>query len=104
MREQQEEVAEFIEENELGGTTPFRIMDLVSEVGEIVKDATKTADYGQSPEDLEVKEEEIGDAMFSLLAVSEDLGIDSEEALEKAMEKYRRRIEEKGEAGSGSHS
>ncbi len=100
MKEQQERVEKFIEENDLGGTTAFRIMDLVSEVGEVVKDATKSADYGQREEDLEVKKDEIGDVIFSLLAVSNELGIDAEDAFETAMSKYESRMEEKGDPGS----
>lgn len=96
----QEEVERFFEENELGGTTPFRLLDLVSEIGEIAKDATKTAQYGEKPEKLQVKEDELGDALFSLLAVANDLEIDIEEALEKSLEKYRERIDEKGDPGS----
>lgn len=104
MRKEQEKVSEFMEKHELGGTTAFRILDLVSEVGEVAKDATKTSEYGESPDDLEVKKDEIGDVLFSLLAVSNDLDIDAEEALEQAMEKYEERISDRGDPGSGSHS
>ncbi|MFB6145762.1 MAG: MazG nucleotide pyrophosphohydrolase domain-containing protein [Candidatus Nanohaloarchaea archaeon] len=100
MKDEQEKVEHFIEENDLEATTAFRIMDLVSEVGEIVKDATKSADYGRKEEELEVKKDEIGDAFFSLFAVASDLGVDAEDAFETAMEKYKDRIEEKGEPGS----
>lgn len=100
--EQQEKVAEFIEEHDLDGTTEFRILDLVSEVGEIAGDATKTAEYGLEKDKLDVKEDEIGDAFFSLLAVSESLDVDAEEALEMALDKYRERMEKTGDAGSGS--
>lgn len=104
MKEKQHEVERFMEENELEGTTAFRIMDLVSEVGEVVRDATKSAEYGLKEDELEVKKDEIGDVMFSLLAVCNDLGVNAEEALDEAVAKYRERIEEKGDAGSGSHS
>jgi len=104
MKDEQDQVAEFMEEHELGGTTAFRVLDLVSEVGEVAKDATKTAEYGEKPEELEVKKDEIGDVLFSLLAVSNDLDIDAEEAFEEAMEKYERRINGGGDPGSGSHS
>ncbi|MFB6291801.1 MAG: MazG nucleotide pyrophosphohydrolase domain-containing protein [Candidatus Nanohaloarchaea archaeon] len=99
--EEQRKVAEFIEEHDLEAAPGFRIMDLVSEVGEIAKDVTKSSEYGLAPEKMEIKEDEVGDALFSLLAVAEDLGIDAGEALDTALEKYRSRIEEKGEPGSG---
>lgn len=100
MKNSQEKVRNFLEKNELEGTTAFRILDLVSEVGEIASDATKTADYGLSESELEVKDDELGDALFSLLAVASDLDIDAEEALEKSLEKYRERIETSGSPGS----
>ncbi len=100
MREQQQEVQRFMEKHELGGKTAFRLLDLVSEIGEVAADATKSSGYGENPDDLEVKKDEIGDVLFSLLAVSNDLDIDAEEAFEDAMEKYERRMDEKGDPGS----
>ena len=98
--ERQEEVAKFMDENDMEGSVEFRIMDLVSEVGEVVKDATKSADYGMNKENLDVKEDEIGDVLFSLLAVCNDLDIDAEDALQTALDKYKDRIDEKGDPGS----
>ena len=100
MKSRQEEVAEFMRKHDMEGTVEFRIMDLVSEVGEVVKDATKSADYGVNREDLDVKEDEIGDVLFSLLAVCNDLDIDADSALQTALDKYEGRIDEKGDPGS----
>ena len=77
---EQEKVVDFIEEHELDGKAEFRILDLVSEVGEIAKDASKSTGYGERPEDLDVKTDEIGDVLFSLLAVAESLEVDASEA------------------------
>lgn len=98
--EQQQKVADFIQKYDMDGTAEFRILDLVSEVGEVAKDATKSADYGTDPEKLSVKKDEIGDVLFSLLAFAESLNIDAGEALEIALEKYETRINEKGDPGS----
>ena len=100
MWEKQRKVEKFFEKNSLGGNTAFRLLDLVSEIGEIAKDATKSAEYGEKTENLEVKEDELGDALFSLLAVANDLDIDIEEALEQSITKYNERIQEKGDPGS----
>jgi len=100
LREKQEEVERFFEEHQLEGTTPFRLLDLVSEIGEVVKDATKSAEYGLNQENLDVKEDEIGDVLFSLFAVCNDLGIDAEDAFNEAIEKYERRIDKKGDPSS----
>jgi len=100
MREYQRKVEEFAERHDFRGTTAFRILDLVSEVGELVKDATKSASYGIEEEKLEVKKDEVGDILFSLFRVCNDLGIDAEEALEDALEKYEKRMDERGDPGS----
>jgi NTP pyrophosphatase (non-canonical NTP hydrolase) len=100
LKSRQEEVEEFMDKHDMEGTVEFRIMDLVSEVGEVVKDATKSADYGMNKEDLDVKEDEIGDVLFSLLAVCNDLDIDADSALQTALDKYQDRIDEKGDPGS----
>lgn len=104
LREQQERVSGFLENNDMQAPPEFRIMDFISEAGEVVKDAVKTADYGESRDNLGVKEDEIGDVLFSILAVADSLDIDAGEAFESAMKKYEERIAEKGDAGSGSHS
>ena len=100
----QEKVADFVEKHDMEAAQGFRLLDLVSEVGELAKDATKTSEYGLSPEKFKLKEDEVGDVMFSLLALADHLGIDAEKALENSIEKYRERIDERGEPGSGSHS
>jgi NTP pyrophosphatase (non-canonical NTP hydrolase) len=101
MSSNQEKVAEFIEKHDMDATPAFRIIDVMAELGEVASDAAKSADYGQREEELEVKEDEIGDALFSLLSLAESLDIDAEKALEKSLQKYGSRIDEKGDAGSG---
>ena len=98
--EEQEKVARFLERHGLEATPGFRILDLASEVGEIAGDAAKSSNYGINTESLEVGEDELGDAFFSLLALADDLEIDASRALDRAIEKYRSRIEETGDAGS----
>ena len=101
MSEMQEEVEEFVEEHDMEATHVFRIIDLLAEIGEIASGAAKSSDYGLNESEMNVKEDEIGDALFSLLSVAIELDIDAEKALEKSLEKYRDRIEERGDAGSG---
>ena len=55
-----------------------------------------------SPEDLEIKSDEIGDALFSLLLVAESLEVDAGDALDEALEKYRTRMSETGSASSST--
>lgn len=100
MKEQQNRAAEFAEKNNLESPLEYRALDFISEAGEIAKDITKSAEYGETPEKADVKKDEIGDVMFSLFLLAEELGIDAEEAFEQAIEKYEKRVEEKGDPGS----
>lgn len=99
--DEQDRVAAFASEHDLEATPAFRLLDLVAEVGEVAADATESAGYGADPEALDVSDDEIGDALFALLLVAESLDVDAGEALEASLAKYRERIEETGDAGSG---
>lgn len=100
MKEFQQKAVDFAEENDLDAPTEFRALDFVSEAGEIIKDITKSGGYGKTPEDIAVKSDEIGDLLFSLFLLADDLGIDAEQAFEEALEKYQDRVQEKGDPGS----
>lgn len=99
--DEQETVAAFVAEHDLAAPPAFRLLDLVSEVGEVAKDAVESADYGANPAEVDVSSDEIGDALFSVLALAESLDVDAGEALEEALAKYEERLEEGGSAGSG---
>ncbi|MCO8253766.1 MazG-like family protein [Haladaptatus sp. AB618] len=98
--DEQQVVAAFVEEHELTCDPAYRILDLAAEVGEIAADATKSSKWGADPEALDVKSDEIGDALFSLLAVANALDVDADDALDEALEKYRARIHQSGSASS----
>ena len=100
MKEQQR-VSEFLEEHQLEAPPEFRLLDLVSELGEVAKNAAESTDYGDDPKQLAVEADEIGDVLFSLLAVADSLDIDASEALDTSLAKYTERIEEKDSPGSG---
>lgn len=98
--EEQQDVASFVQENDLEAAPAYRLLDLVSELGEVAKDAVESTGYGDSPTDVDINSDEIGDVLFSLLALSEAVGIDASEALDEAMGKYDDRITESGSASS----
>lgn len=98
---EQRAVAAFLAEHDLDAAPAYRILDLAAEVGEVAADAAKSSDYGHDPDSLAVSEDELGDALFSLLTVCEGLDVDAGEALETALSKYEARIETTGQAGSG---
>ncbi|ELY58823.1 nucleotide pyrophosphohydrolase [Natronococcus amylolyticus DSM 10524] len=102
MEDQQRRVAAFVDDHDLEMPPEFRLLDLVSEIGELAKDANESTAYGAEPDELKISSDEIGDALFALLALADDLEIDADDALEEALEKYERRLEEDGSAGSGN--
>lgn len=99
--DEQREVAEFIEEHGMQAPPAYRLLDLVSELGEVAKDVAESTDYGESPQQREVASDEIGDTVFAVLALAEGLDIDAGDALEEALTKYERRIAETNTASSG---
>lgn len=103
MREEQEKVRELIRTCHLETSASARCLDLVSEVGEVAKELLKASDYGKEQVLAPTAETdgELGDCLFSLLALCESLDIDAKQALDGALEKYRTRWENHGSVGSG---
>lgn len=98
----QERVARFIADHDLGGDASTWVHDLQSELGEVSKEVLKASDYGnREPEFSADMRGEVGDLYFSLLGLADALGVDLSAALDEALEKYGERMEETGSAGSG---
>lgn len=98
----QRNVRAFVERNHLACGAQSRYVDLVSEVGELGKEILKSTDYGKAAFQVtDTAKDEIGDCLFSLLALCCEMNIDAEAALQSALNKYRRRFETTGTAGSG---
>jgi len=79
----------------------IRYIDLVSEVGELGKEIIQGSSYGKN--DFEVTDkpqDEIGDCLFSLLALCCSLNINAEETVKNSLNKYERRFNERGSIGS----
>lgn len=98
--DEQARVARFIDEHDLSCPPAYRLLDLSAEVGELAADATDSSDYGANPDALSVNEDELGDTLFALLALCEELDVDAGEALDTSVEKYERRLSRRGDAGS----
>lgn len=98
----QQAVGSFVVEHGLEAPVATRALDLVSEVGEVAKEVLKGTDYGrrdfQSPADWS---DELADCFFSLACLANSTGVNLESALARALEKYRQRLSQKGDAGSG---
>ena len=97
---EQRRVAAFVASNDLRSPPGFRLLDLVAEVGELAKDANESTGYGDSPDEIWIAPDEIGDALFALLALAESLDVDADDALDAAIEKYEERLAETGDPSS----
>jgi len=98
----QKSVKEFLEKNKLFNSEQIRYIDLVSEVGELGKEIIKSTDYGKEPySPNEAAFEEMGDCLFSILALCCEMNIDADKALQFVIEKYNKRLNATGTASSG---
>lgn len=83
-------------------TTPqTRYIDLVSEIGELGKEILTTTNYGKkdywpTPNGIM----EMGDCLFSIIALCHAMDIDLQMAIGEAMKKYKKRFAEKGAISS----
>jgi NTP pyrophosphatase (non-canonical NTP hydrolase) len=102
MAQFQQTVATFVRENDLEAPVHARVLDLVSEVGELAKEILKVTSYGRdSFRPTEQWSGELADILFSLTCVANSTGVDLETALNEALDKYEGRLAQKGDAGSG---
>lgn len=78
-----------------------RILDIQSELGELAKEYLKNSKYGTEnfklTDDFEM---EFGDCLYALLSLADELNIDAEKCLDKAISKYEERILKKISMGS----
>lgn len=100
MKELQQKVRGFCKEHNLESPPEHRVLDTMSELGEVAKEVLKMSDYGRKQiETNENIESELGDVLYSLVTIANYFDVDLEEALNMALEKYEKRLE-KGSAGS----
>lgn len=103
MKEMQERVEEVVKKYNLSGDASVKYIDLTSEVGELGKEILKGNDYGAKEfEKTEDTALELGDVLFSLICVANELNIDMDDALNAVLAKYASRFEEKSDIGSGN--
>ncbi|MCX8147507.1 MAG: nucleotide pyrophosphohydrolase [Candidatus Woesearchaeota archaeon] len=104
MKELQKKIKKFCKENNLESPIEHRVLDTISELGEVAKEILKMSDYGRKPielkkESMEKLKPELGDLLFSVITLANSLNIDLEDALDIALKKYEKRLK-KGSAGS----
>ena len=100
MQDIQEKVQKFCDKHNLNNSPQSRLIDTVSELGEVAKELLVGSDYGKkSFQQNEKIELEIGDVVFSIIALSNSLDINIEDALQKVIKKYEQRAKQ-GSIGS----
>ena len=98
----QRTVASFVGRARISAPAEARLLDLVSEVGELSKEVLKATNYGRAPfRPPESWAGEMGDVLFALVCLANDTGVDLASALDGALDKYRRRLTLGDDAGSG---
>ena len=79
-----------------------RLMDIESEIGELVKEYLKSSSYGTRKFELtDSFKEEYGDVVYAMLSLSNELGINTEECLDIVLKKLKLRMEKNNSFGSG---
>lgn len=93
-------IKNFCDVHSLDAPLEHRALDLLSEVGEVAKEILKMSDYGKKPIQIndEVKSE-IGDVLFVLVIIANQLNISLDDSLAGVLQKYKKRLE-KGGIGS----
>jgi len=79
-----------------------RVADIQSELGELSKEILKASKYGTK--EFELNDNfvmEFGDCLYSLMSLANELGIDANQALDKVLDKYQKRINNNNNMGSG---
>jgi len=99
----QERVAQILRTYSIRNDVRSRLMDVMSELGEVSKDMLKATDYGAvTPDSYASLGQELGDVYFALLALVQACDVDLEQALKQVCIKYEQRMEHKGEMSSGA--
>ena len=93
MKDIQKKVKLFCEKNELNSPIEHRVLDTMSELGEVAKEILKMSDYGDRPikynDNLKM---ELGDLLYSIITIANVFDIDLDEALNEVIRKYEQRI------------
>jgi len=102
----QKKVREFNEANRVYDEempVSARMLDIISEMGELNKEYLKSSNYGTKKftltKDFEL---EFGDCMYSLMCLANEVGLDADKSLDKVIAKYKERISKNNRLDSGN--
>ncbi len=94
-------VKKFVDDRNIGTTTANRMLDLLSEAGELAKEVLKSSDYGKQPfENTEAFENEFGDVFFSMVCLANQTDLNLKEMIDKSLVKYDKRFKDHQHIGS----
>ena len=94
-------VARFVAQHDLEAGVEIRLLDLLSELGEVAKEVLKGNEYGASGlVQTQAWEEELSDVFFALICLANTTGVDLDRGLQKVLQKYALRVQAKGSPGS----
>lgn len=96
-------VQDFVQEHGLEAPVEARLLDLASEVGELAKEALKATRYGREQQFHPTPEweNELMDVFFALICLANSTGVHLERSLDGTLDRYRERLAQTGDAGSG---
>ena len=101
MQKLQKKVQDFFQDNNLELSVEHRVVDLMSEVGELSKEILLSTSYGKSEfKSTDNLKNELGDVFYSLIVLANYFDIDMEEILDQTLVKYSKRMKEKSDLGS----
>ena len=101
MKQIQEKVKIFCNQNKLNTSVEYRILDIMSELGELSKEILLSSDYGNKKIELNDKIKlELGDVLFSLITMANSFDVDLDDCLNQVLEKYQKRINKGSSPGS----
>lgn len=102
LNELQKKVSNFEEIHDLKTTPDIRVLDLLSELGEVAKEVCRCSNYGKGKLELEqtIWEMELGDVLFGVIALANATQVNLEKALNATISKMEMRIAAKGHPGS----
>ncbi|MFB9811537.1 MazG-like family protein [Haloarcula sebkhae] len=97
----QQQVADVLRHDDIDTPPAHRLLDVVAELGDIAAEVNETTGYGTDSTALSIREDELGDALFALLALCERLDVDADTALATALTKYEGQSGSDGTPASG---
>lgn len=93
MKELQQRVKMFCKDHNMDLPIELRLLDSMSELGEVAKEILRMSNYGKQP--LAYKDSlqsELWDVFYTLIAMANIYDIDLEHALDVVLKKYEKRL------------